>query len=71
MHTRLNTDVDLLLYCSPNDKKREHIDDEKMVWLIEESAWYSMVTDDQAYVFISGDAAQVVNKERLKNFFLR
>ena len=71
MHTRLNTDVDLLLYCSPNDKKREHIDDEKMVWLVEESAWHSMVTDDQAYVFFSGDAAQVVKKDRLKNFFLR
>ena len=71
MHTRLNTNVDLLLYCSPNDKKREHIDDEKMVCLVEESAWDSMVTDDRAYVFFSGDAAQAVKKDRLKNFFLR
>ena len=71
VHTRLNTDVDLLLYCSPHDMKREHIDDVKMVWLVEESEWYGMVTGDQAYVFFSGDAAQVVKKDRLKNFFLR
>ena len=70
VNTKINSEVDLLLYCSPNDKKREH-EDETRSWLVEGSVWYGMCTNDLAYVFLSGDAAQVVKEERLKDFFLR
>lgn len=69
--TRLGSITKLTLYCSPNDKRREFIDQEDEFLLEEESAWELLKLGDMAYVFLSGDVIRPVNDKHLKNLFVR
>ena len=70
-HTLRDSTTDLSLYCSPNDMRRQLIDNEDDFLLKEDSAWYNMLPNDQAYVSLSGRVVKPVNVNHLENFFVR
>ena len=69
--TRIGSKTELSLYCSPNDKRRELIDNEDGLLLQEESAWEFMQPNDKAYVFLSEGVVKPVKLENVRDFFVR
>ena len=73
-NTRLGSDTNLRLYCSPTNKRGEMSEIEKQqgnILLREESSDELMYLEDKAYVFLSNGVVTPVNKETLRGFYVR
>ena len=70
---RLGYRTTLTLYCSPNRKRRNLFDSqsEENNILLEESSWKPLKPNDKAYVFLSEGVVTPVEKEDLKDFYVR
>ena len=67
---QVGSEVKWNIFCSSPHMRRQLLNDPVKSHLTEESALRTMVQDEKAYVFLSGEGVEAVHQEELRDLFV-